>query len=84
MFNIKICKLDAGGKPSTWFPPEEPVEHIYIESSCISEFISKFYVILLHIRCLTYSDSSYSSSYDQITDDISIIVEKVPTWPGLF
>ena len=43
---LENCKIrfDAGGKPSTWFPPEGHVEHIYIESSCISEFISKFYV----------------------------------------
>ena len=27
----KSRRLDAGGKPSTWFPPGRLVEHIYIE-----------------------------------------------------
>ena len=26
----KLSKLEAGGKPSTWLPPERLVEHIYI------------------------------------------------------
>ena len=25
-----VLKLDAGGKPSTWFPPGRLVEHIHI------------------------------------------------------
>ena len=33
-------KLDAGGKPSTWFPPEKLVEHIIPMSLNIQSHIS--------------------------------------------
>ena len=37
-------QLGAGGKPSTWFPPEGLVEHISIKVTSQYELIAKFYV----------------------------------------
>ena len=52
------AKLDAGGKPSTWFPPGRLVEHIQIIISCEIYFSLSYYVNLININFYLSADAA--------------------------